>query len=54
MDLQRKEKETMMKAEMDAMQEAAKLDFQYDKLMEQSNQSDERLEVARQKINSKK
>ena len=54
MDLQRKEKEAMMKAEMDAMQEAAKLDFQYDKLMEQSNQSDERLEVARQKINSKK
>src|SRR5210317_723516 len=52
MDLQRKEKEAMMKAEMDAMQEAAKLDFQYDKLMEQSNQSEERLEVARDKINS--
>jgi hypothetical protein len=54
MDLQRKEKEAMMKAEMDMRQEAAKLDFQYDKLMEQSNQSDERLEVAREKINSKK
>src|SRR5210317_2358977 len=52
MDLQRKEKEARMKAEMDAMQEAAKLDFQYDKLMEQSNQSNERLEVARDKINS--
>ena len=54
MDLQRKEKEAMMKAEMDAMQEASKLDFQYDKLMEQSNQSEERLKVAREKINSKK
>jgi hypothetical protein len=54
MDLQRKEKEAMMKAEMDMRQEAAKLDFQYDKLTEQSQQSDERLEVAREKINSKK
>ena len=54
MDLQRKEKEAMMKAEMDMRQEAAKLDFQYDKLTEQSQQSDERLEVAREKINAKK
>ena len=53
MDLQRKEKETQLKAEMDMRQEAARLDFQYDKLREQSEQSDERLDVARQKIQSK-
>ena len=44
----------MMKAEMDARQEAAKLDFDYDKLMEQSQQSDERLEIAREKLKQKK
>ena len=54
MDLQRKEKETQLKAEMDMRQEAARLDFQYDKLREQSEQSDERLEVAREKIQAKK
>jgi len=53
MDLQRKERETQLKAEMDMRQEAARLDFQYDKLREQSEQSDERLDVARQKIQSK-
>jgi hypothetical protein len=49
MDLQRKEKETQLKAEIDMRQEAARLDFQYDKLTQQSEQSDERLDVARQK-----
>ena len=39
---------------MDMMQEAAKLDFQYDKLSEQTSQSDERLDVAREKITKKK
>ena len=53
MDLQRKERETQLRAEMDVRQEAARLDFQYDKLREQSEQSDERLDVARQKIQSK-
>jgi hypothetical protein len=53
MDLQRKEKETQLKAEMDMRQEAARLDFQYDKLTQQSEQSDERLDVARQKIQAK-
>jgi len=54
MDLQRKERETQLRAEMDMRQEAAKLDYQYDKLREQSEQSDERLEVAREKIQAKK
>ena len=53
MDLQRKEKETQLKAEMDMRQEAARLDFQYDKLTQQSEQSNERLDVARQKIQAK-
>jgi hypothetical protein len=53
MDLQRKEKETQLKAEMDMRQEAARLDFQYDKLGQQSEQSDERLDIARQKIQAK-
>jgi hypothetical protein len=53
MDLQRKEKETQLKAEIDMRQEAARLDFQYDKLTQQSEQSNERLDVARQKIQAK-
>ena len=50
MDLQRKAEETKMKAQMDMQQESSRLDFQYDKLSEQSQQSDERLAVAREKI----
>ena len=53
MDLQRKAEETRMKAQMDMQQESARLDFQYDKLSEQAQQSDERLEVAREKIAKK-
>ena len=53
MDLQRKAAETKMRAEMDMQQEAAKLDFQYDKLAEQAAQSDERLDVAREKLAKK-
>ena len=53
MDLQRKAEETKMRAQMDMQQEASRLDFQYDKLSEQSQQSDERLKVAREKIAKK-
>src|SRR6056300_1695960 len=53
MDLQRKAEETRMRAQMDMQQESARLDFQYDKLSEQAQQSDERLEVAREKIAKK-
>ena len=53
MDLQRKAEETKMKAQMDMQQESSRLDFQYDKLSEQSQQSDERLAVAREKIAKK-
>ena len=53
MDMQRKEREAQLKAEMDMAQEAARLDFQYDKLSTQDQQSDERLEVAREKLAKK-
>jgi len=53
MDMQRKEREAQLKAEMDMAQEAARLDFQYDKLTAQDQQSDERLEVAREKLAKK-
>ena len=39
---------------MDMQQEEARLNFQYDKLSEQAQQSDERLDIARDKIDSKK
>ena len=53
MDMQRKERETELKAQLDMTKEANRLDFQYDKLSEQSDQSDQRLEVARQKLAKK-
>jgi len=53
MDMQRKERETELRAQLDMTKEANRLDFQYDKLSEQSDQSDERLEIARQKLAKK-
>ena len=53
MDLQRKAQETQFKAEQDAIQEQARLDFEYDRLAQQDQQSDERLDVAREKMNKK-
>jgi hypothetical protein len=53
MDMQRKERETELRATLDTTKEANRLDFQYDKLMEQSDQSDERLKIAREKLAKK-
>jgi len=53
MDLQRKAEETRFKAEQEQMKEAARLEFEYDRLAQQDQQSDERLEVAREKMNKK-
>jgi hypothetical protein len=50
MDLQRKAEETRFKAEQENMRQAQKLDFEYDRLRQQDEQSDERLDVARQKL----
>jgi len=53
MDLQRKEREAELRAQLDLTKEANRLDFQYDKLAEQSDQSDARLEIAEKKLRNK-
>ena len=53
MDLQRKAEETKFKQDQENIRAAARLDYDYDKLQQQDEQSDERLEVARQKIEKK-
>jgi|TARA_R100001460_G_scaffold2360_3_gene7734 hypothetical protein len=53
MDLQRKAEETKFKAEQENLRAAARLDYDYDKLQQQDEQSDERLDVAREKIEKK-
>jgi len=54
MDLQRKVEETKFRADQENQRAADRLDFDYDRLATQDQQSDERLEVAREKIDSKK
>tara|TARA_R110001592_G_scaffold17278_1_gene73133 strand:+ start:23 stop:1054 length:1032 start_codon:yes stop_codon:yes gene_type:complete len=53
MDLQRKAEETKFKADQENQRAAQRLGYEYDKLAQQNEQSDERLEVAREKIQSK-
>ena len=53
MDLQRKAEETKFRADQENMRQAQKLEFEYDRLAQQDQQSDERLEVAREKIKGK-
>ena len=53
MDLQRKAEETKFKADQENMRNAQRLEFEYDRLAQQDQQSDERLEVAREKIKGK-
>ena len=53
MDMQRKAEETKFKAEQENLRAAARLDYDYDKLQQQDEQSDERLEVAREKLEKK-
>ena len=54
MDMQRKAEETKFKQDQENIRAQARLDYDYDKLAQQDMQSDERLEVAREKIDSKK
>jgi len=54
MDLQRKAEETKFRADQENSRAAQRLEFDYDRLAQQDQQSDERLEVAREKIDSKK
>ena len=53
MDMQRKAEETLFKQEQENKRAAERLEFDYDRLATQDQQSDERLEVARQKIEKK-
>jgi hypothetical protein len=53
MDLQRKAEETKFRAEQENQRAAQRLEYDYDKLAQQDEQSDERLDVAREKIQSK-
>ena len=53
MDLQRKAEETRFKAEQENMRQAEKLQYEYDRLQQQDEQSNERLDIARQKIEQK-
>ena len=53
MDLQRKAEETKFKAEQENQRAAQRLEFDYDRLAQQDSQSDDRLEVARQKLEKK-
>ena len=52
-NLQRKAEETKFKADQENQRAAQRLGYEYDKLAQQDEQSDERLEVAREKIQSK-
>jgi hypothetical protein len=53
MDLQRKAEETRFKAEQEQMKEAARLDFEYNRLAQQDEQSENRLDIAREKLKQK-
>jgi len=50
MDMQRKAEETQFKQEQENQRASERLDFEYDRLATQDQQSDERLDVARQKL----
>jgi hypothetical protein len=54
MDLQRKADETKFRAEQENQRAAQRLEFDYDRLATQDAQSDERLEIAREKLDSAK
>ena len=53
MDLQRKAEETQFKQDQENQRAADRLGFDYDRLATQDSQSDERLEIARQKLEKK-
>jgi len=53
MDLQRKAEETRFKQDQENQRAAQRLEYDYDKLAQQDAQSDERLEVAREKMQQK-
>jgi hypothetical protein len=50
MDLQRKQEETKYKQEQENQRESEKLNFQYDRLEQQDQQADNRLDIAERKL----
>ena len=53
MDLQRKAEETRFKQDQENKRAAERLEYDYDKLQTQDQQSEERLEIAREKLQQK-
>ena len=53
MDLQRKAEETKFRADQENQRVAARLEYDYDRLAQQDEQSEDRLEIARQKLEKK-
>ena len=53
MDLQRKAEETRFKADQENQRVNQRLEFEYDRLAQQDQQSDDRLDVAREKLEKK-
>ena len=53
MDLQRKAEETRFKQEQENQRAAQRLEYDYDKLAQQDQQSDDRLEIAERKLEQK-
>jgi hypothetical protein len=51
MDMQRKERETQMKMEQENMRNNDNLQFDYDRLQQQDEASDKRLDIAEEKLN---
>jgi hypothetical protein len=53
LDMQRKAEETKYKQEQENQREAEKLNFQYDRLQQQDQQADNRLDIAERKLEQK-
>tara|TARA_Y100001938_G_scaffold141731_1_gene211957 strand:+ start:3800 stop:6127 length:2328 start_codon:yes stop_codon:yes gene_type:complete len=53
MDMQRKAEETRFKQDQENQREAGRLQYDYDKLQQQDEQSEQRLDIARQKLEKK-
>ena len=53
MDLQRKAEETKFRADQENERAAARLEYDYDRLAQQDEQSEDRLDIARQKLEKK-
>ena len=53
LQLQRKAEETKFRADQENQRMAQRLEFDYDRLAQQDDQSDDRLEIAREKLEKK-